>query len=220
MPQFHAESKTFVFGSVQPAWKAVLIPFTSLRSASVLSLPSVSCRAVLYTHGSLSQRLLSLPPRGETQRESTHRADPQTRINAIHLQREILDLPASHRATMCGLMPCDSGTYDTNLYPNLARYRTPQHDINNSNTTTTTTTTTTITTTTTTTTNDSQQTYIPYSPQQQPASSSSISDSIRRQALNILASNQWRWCPACHGTRVCLVIGRCVVSGRRVRVAF
>lgn len=116
---------------------------------------------------------------------------------------------------MCGLMPSDSGTYDTTLYPNLARYRTPQHDINHSDSNTTVTTTTTITTTTA---NDSQPTYIPYSPHQQPTSS--ISDSIHRQALNILASNQWRRCPACHGTRVCLVIGRCVESGRRVRVAF
>jgi hypothetical protein len=30
---------------------------------------------------------------------------------------------------MCGLMPSDSG-YDLTLYPNLARYRTPQRDIN------------------------------------------------------------------------------------------
>jgi hypothetical protein len=40
--------------------------------------------------------------------------------------------PPKHHAikqTMCGLMPSDSG-YDLNLYPNLARYRTPQRDIN------------------------------------------------------------------------------------------
>lgn len=116
---------------------------------------------------------------------------------------------------MCGLMPSDSGTYDTNLYPNLARYRTPQHDINGTNANSTLPSNNDDDATTT---NDSQETYIPYSPQQQPASS--ISNSIRRQALNNTASNQWRWCPACHGTRVCLVIGRCVESGRRVRVAF
>jgi hypothetical protein len=174
---------------------------------------------------------------------------------------------------MCGLMPSDSG-YDLNLYPNLARYRTPQRDINDN----------THSATNDNTYNDTNNnTYYPatdsdtysytaygpcpinnpYQPHNQlnplaqeevqaqevddddeeefpfrhqtmttPSTpASTLPSTTKKPALptifvRLFASDilmwgdEWRRCPACFGGKVCLVKGRCIENGTRVKVFF
>jgi hypothetical protein len=161
-------------------------------------------------------------------------------------------------------MPSDSG-YDLTLYPNLARYRTPQRDINdnthnatyypatdNNNN------------------NNNNNTYSytaygpdpinnPYQPpnhhQPQEGNAQREDDDeddeeefpMRRQTTTtparattpstkkpalptvrfrlfasdiLLFGDEWRRCPACLGGKVCLVRGRCIEDGRRVKAMF
>ena len=181
-----------------------------------------------------------------------------------------------HSQTMCGFTPSDAG-YDLNLYPNLARYRTPQRDTNDD---------TTPPTTTYNATPDSMYNnahhYTPYScasdsslpsPPYQPStlsqieredddddeeeeeeeeegefpfrrphhhqttatttnsSSSNLPPVAKDPALStvyvrlfasdiLMFGDEWRRCPVCLGGRVCLVRGKCVEDGRRVKVLF
>jgi hypothetical protein len=160
---------------------------------------------------------------------------------------------------MCGLMPSDSG-YDLTLYPNLARYRTPQQDINDN--------THNKTYYPATDNNNNSYSYTAYGPdpinnpyqppnhhQPQEGDAQREDDdeddeeefpmrrqttttptrattpstkkpalptiSVRLFAPDILMwGDEWRRCPACLGGKVCLVRGRCIEDGRRVKVLF
>jgi hypothetical protein len=175
---------------------------------------------------------------------------------------------------MCGLMPSDDAGYDLALYPNLARYRTPQRGIND----TTAAAYTAAYTATHTASDNNTYHYTAYSPslqipeykpnnnqpqkeeedgeaqqqqqkqQQQdeddddeeeefpmrhptttattPINTTKAPKTLPTSFVRLFASDillwgdQWRRCPACLGGKVCLVRGRCVEDGRRVKVLF
>ena len=148
---------------------------------------------------------------------------------------------------MCGLMPSDTG-YGLGLYPNLARYRTPQQDINDEPT---------YCTSYTATDNNNNNTYPhtayndkPTSPPYQPQTPQEGEEEEEEEfptrtprpphhpttttnnptqptvfvpvsaAKILLWADEWRHCPLCSGNKVCLLRGKCVEGGRRVKIVF
>jgi hypothetical protein len=202
------------------------------------------------------------------------------RTPTLRSQPQNQSFPKQHNQTMCGLMPCDSG-YDLNLYPNLARYRTPQRDINDNThkTTCNSAENDTYNNTYYNATHSNTHHYIPYSdsltippyqPKPKPQEDQKEDDEeeeeeeeeeqeeeeeeeqfpsrtpryypitpnipstlpiakdpalptifIRLFASDILMwGDEWRRCPACLGGTMCLLRGKCVEDGRRVKVLF
>jgi len=43
---------------------------------------------------------------------------------------------------------------------------------------------------------------------------------LPRHPLESLPNDEWRRCPLCWSTKLCVVLGRCVHSGKKVKVAF
>jgi hypothetical protein len=61
-------------------------------------------------------------------------------------------------------------------------------------------------------------TYIPYSAQLY--SPRFLKPEPRGHAVELRKDDSWRWCPSCRSTKLCVVIGRCIQSGKRVKVVF
>jgi hypothetical protein len=62
------------------------------------------------------------------------------------------------------------------------------------------------------------QPYIPYT--SQPLFSRFFLKDQGRAVRLAKKDDSWRWCPLCRGTKLCVVIGRCLHSGKRVKVVF
>lgn len=82
-PHFHAESQTFVFGSVHSGSKVCINTFlpASLALVSSLAISLLQSRSLHILQSSTA--FLALSQRRETQRETTNTTDPQTYNNAI-----------------------------------------------------------------------------------------------------------------------------------------